>query len=283
MLAFMLRRLHPLLEDAGTTLVVATSDGPGDDDVASIALSNGVAAVRGSEHDVLARYGLALAEHPADLVVRLTADCPLIDTSIIRRVVDAQRTTGADYASNTLARTFPDGLDVEVMTADALRWANAHAERTDEREHVTPHVQRHPRTFQICQVLDDAMAGDERWTVDRPEDLEVIRAAVKLAEDPMGITWTEILDRLGRRRPPAPATTIPTSMPHERGGLYLRRWTIADPSGPIGSATVAVDEGGVSTLQIDGPRPDMIEAAVRERLQADLQVTELKRTKGATT
>jgi spore coat polysaccharide biosynthesis protein SpsF len=124
LLAFMLRRLRPIAVDR---LVVATSDDRRDDAVAAVAERAGVAVVRGPEDDVLARFAIALDAHPADTVVRLTADCPLVDPDVVDEALALHRRSGAAYTSNTLIRTFPDGLDVEVVSADALTDAASHA------------------------------------------------------------------------------------------------------------------------------------------------------------
>lgn len=284
MLGFMLDRIVPLADDPGTTLVVATSDERTDDAVATVAGSKGIAVVRGSERDVLGRFQKALVEHPADIVVRLTGDCPLMDPAVVRGVLDVHRASGADYTSNTLARTFPDGLDVEVMASDALIWAGEHATVADEREHVTPHLQRHPRRFQLAQHVDAGLAGDERWTVDTPQDLDMIRAAVNATETPLAIGWKDLLQQLGRCRPTAQDLARPvTAPPHRRGDPYHRRWTVDDADGRVGSGHVIVDEGGRSSLAIEGHRPQVVERVVRELLRGDLQVTELTTTIGTTT
>jgi spore coat polysaccharide biosynthesis protein SpsF len=276
MLGFMLDRIRSLEADPGTRLVVATSDLTADDPVAEIARGRDLAAVRGSEGDVLARFALALEEHPADLVVRLTADCPLMDPGVVRASVSHHLDQGADYTSNTLARTFPDGLDVEVMTADALRWAASAAQAGDEREHVTPYLQRHPNRIQIAQVVDPAHAGYERWTVDRPEDLDIVRDAIASVADPITANWLDLLYGLGRRAHVEGACATPTATQgHTRGEPYHRAWTVADRSGSCGSALVVVSDGGTASITIEGARPDLVQSAVQERLRADLQVTEL--------
>jgi spore coat polysaccharide biosynthesis protein SpsF len=195
MLAFMLERL------AGThvdRLVVATSTDRRDDAVAEVAAAAGVAVVRGSESDVLARFAMALDTHPADVVVRLTADCPLIDPALVDEVVAARAAAGADYASNTIVRTYPDGLDVEVLTAGALSTAAAEATDPAEREHVTPFVYRRPERFRLVSVVGPEALGHERWTVDTADDLERVRAIVAQLDDPIGAGWRDILSVAGR-------------------------------------------------------------------------------------
>lgn len=174
-------------------LVVATSDLPGDDPVAAFAESVGVSVVRGSEADVLGRFLVALDRFPADDVVRLTADCPLIDPVVVDAAIGLHRRTGADYTSNTLERTFPDGLDVEVVRADALRVAGAEAEIADEREHVTPFVYHRPGRFTLAALETGEHLGHERWTLDTADDLERLRAIVVGLDDPVHAGWHDVL------------------------------------------------------------------------------------------
>lgn len=281
MLAFMLDRLAPISAAPSTSLVVATSDLPADDVVAELAATKGVRSVRGSEADVLRRFALAAEELPAEDVVRLTADCPLIDPAVVLQIVERHRETGADYTSNTLARTFPDGLDVEVMTSAALRWADENAACRAEREHVTPFLQRHPERIQIAQVIDPAQAGYERWTIDRPDDLALVQDAVRSVRDPRSAGWHELLDAVGRRAQVPPTALWPVeSVPHVRGAPYHRAWRATCGAGPCGSASAWVRQGGTATLEVEGADPSSVERAVHERLAADLQVTEVVTTTG---
>jgi spore coat polysaccharide biosynthesis protein SpsF len=190
MLAFLLDRLRGAPLDV---IVVATSDHDRDDPVAEAAMTAGAAVVRGPEADVLARFGLALARHPADDVVRITADCPLTDPAIVRSVLERHREVGADYTSNVHPRTFPKGLDVEVVRGDALRIAVAEASDPAEREHVTPFLYRRPERFKLANVVSGELLGDAWWTVDRPEDLDLLRRVVPQLSS--GFGWREVLAR----------------------------------------------------------------------------------------
>ncbi len=205
MLELMLRRLEKLTIGE---LVVATTRYERDDPVADIAERLGVAVVRGPERDVLARFALALDAHPAETVVRLTADCPLMDPALVEAVVTRHHDTGAAYTSNVLPRTFPKGLDVEVLHADALRAAAEEAGDPIEREHVTPFVYRRPERFSLANVRSGRRLGRERWTVDEPCDLEVVRAAIDGARD-ICAPWTALLRVLGAGAPlPAPGELV---------------------------------------------------------------------------
>jgi spore coat polysaccharide biosynthesis protein SpsF (cytidylyltransferase family) len=188
LLGFLLDRLAGLPWER----VVATSDLGRDDPVAAAAAEVDVPVVRGPEQDVLARFALALDTHAPDVVVRLTADCPLTDPELVRRAIELQNATGADYVSNTVVRTFPDGLDVEVVRASALAQAAAEATDPFDREHVTPFVYRHPDRFSHEVLRNDVDLSAERWTVDTAEDLEFVRSVV----DQLGATafgWRDVL------------------------------------------------------------------------------------------
>jgi spore coat polysaccharide biosynthesis protein SpsF len=158
-------------------ILVATSLDPSDDGLAAMLALHDIRVHRGPLDDVLGRFQGALLAHPAEVVVRLTADCPLADPEVIDATVDLLTARGLDYAANTPAhRTYPKGLDVEVMRADALLRGAREATDPYEREHVTPYLYRHPEMFAqdfISQARDE---GEVRWTVDRPDDLEFVRA-----------------------------------------------------------------------------------------------------------
>ena len=159
-------------------LVVATSDAAGDDPLAKAVSREGVALFRGSLDDVQARFLGALDTFgPADHVVRLTGDCPLADPGVIDATIDHVLAAGADYGSNTPPhRTFPKGLDVEVMTAAALRAAAARATTPEEHEHVTWILHRRPDLFRQTFFSQGPDEGDVRWTVDFPHDYAFVAA-----------------------------------------------------------------------------------------------------------
>jgi spore coat polysaccharide biosynthesis protein SpsF len=157
-------------------IVVATSTDASDDGLAALLAQHGVATHRGDLDDVLARFEGALQAHPAEVVVRLTADCPLADPEVIDATIDLLVERGLDYAANTPAhRTYPKGLDVEVMRAEGLLRAAREARAPYEREHVTPFLYRHPETFAQDFISQAADEGEVRWTVDRPDDLAFVR------------------------------------------------------------------------------------------------------------
>lgn len=157
-------------------VVLATTAGPGDDAVAEVGVSLGVEVFRGSEDDVLDRYYQAARRATGDPVVRVTADCPLLDPAVAGLVVAEYQRGGADYVSNFHPRRYPDGLDTEVFSFAALERAWRDAQLPSEREHVTPYIWKHPERFRLRAVVDAEDRSDLRWTVDEPRDLDFARA-----------------------------------------------------------------------------------------------------------
>jgi len=156
--------------------------------IAQEARSAGAVAVLGPETDVLARYALAAREVSADVVMRVTSDCPLIDPSICAEVLALRAAQDNDYAANNLIRTFPHGLDCEAFTATALSRAAAEARDAYAREHVTPWLRVAPGLSRANLAAADPRWADERWTLDYPEDLAFMRAV--FAELPAGPACT---------------------------------------------------------------------------------------------
>lgn len=155
-------------------IVVATSEAPDDDAVVRAAEQLCVGWHRGSEIDVLGRFlGAARACH-ATAIVRVTADCPLLDAAVVDQVIDALGTE-IDYASNTHDRRFPRGLDVEALHRDTLERIARLGCSTAAREHVTAFVMEAPALFRIAQVRAEHDDSDLRWTVDTDDDLALVR------------------------------------------------------------------------------------------------------------
>ena len=146
---------------------VATSTAAADDPIAAWCAANNVPVHRGSEQDVLDRYAGAAAASAADVVVRLTADCPLLDPIIIGQTIRLRAMTGVDYASNVDPPSWPDGLDCEVMTAKALSEAAGEAIRPSDREHVTPFIRNNRARFSaetLIAPLPGSQPSAGRWT-----------------------------------------------------------------------------------------------------------------------
>jgi len=159
-------------------LVVATTTRPADDVLERLCAARGWPCFRGSEDDVLDRYYRAARAHRADAVVRITSDCPLIDPGLIDEVVRtfACEPADLDYVSNFVPeRTYPRGLDTEVLHLAALERAWREDDNPAWREHVSEYVLHHPEQFRIRGVTHQPSLAHLRWTVDTPEDLQLLR------------------------------------------------------------------------------------------------------------
>jgi spore coat polysaccharide biosynthesis protein SpsF len=174
-------------------VVVATTVDPSDDAIVDLAAREGWAVERGSDADVLDRYAQAARAHQADIVVRITSDCPLIDPTLIDRTIEAFVDGNADYASNSLEpRTFPRGLDVEVVARAALERAWREDDDVGLREHVTPYIYSHPDRFRLVGVTSPNDLSGHRWCVDVPEDYALVgRIYDALGRDDFG--WRDAL------------------------------------------------------------------------------------------
>jgi len=161
-------------------VVVATSTAIVDDPLAHWCQRHGVQVFRGSEHDVLDRYLQCASKHGADAVVRITADCPLLDPQVSGRVVAAFREAQpCDYASNTQPATFPDGLDTEIISRNALETSGREVKEAFEREHVTTFVRRHADRFRLESVVCEPDLSDHRWTLDELSDFAFLSAVAE--------------------------------------------------------------------------------------------------------
>jgi spore coat polysaccharide biosynthesis protein SpsF len=182
-------------------VVVATTDQPADDAIARECERLSIPCFRGNEADVLDRYYRAAQHFAADSVVRITSDCPLIDPELIDATVRALLDQKAEYATNSLVITYPRGLDVEVFTANALDSAWREAREHYQRTHVTPYLYENPERFKIASLPSDEDLGHHRWTLDTPEDWELIEA---IYTDCGGgrddFSWRQVLELL-RRKP----------------------------------------------------------------------------------
>jgi len=160
-------------------IIVATTTNPEDDPIVKISEKEGIKYFRGSEKNVLERYYQCAKENKVDIIVRITSDCPCIDWNIVDMVVEEHLRNKADYTSNTIERTFPHGLDVEVVSFKALEKAYCEASEDFEKEHVCPYIHTTNREkFKIVSVEapDYLTAPDIRITLDTEEDYALLCA-----------------------------------------------------------------------------------------------------------
>jgi len=159
-----------------TDLIVATSTEPEDDAIAACCEEIGAGCFRGPLDDVLTRFAGALAAAGTPKTfLRLTADCPLADWSLVDRCIEAHESIGADLTYTSEGWTFPKGLDVEVVETAALMEADREARDPYEREHVTPYIYRHRERFSLDSLTRDPPLR-YRWTVDTSEDFKFVSA-----------------------------------------------------------------------------------------------------------
>ncbi|MCH2200471.1 MAG: glycosyltransferase family protein [Fuerstiella sp.] len=183
-------------------IIIATSTEPEDDELAAVCRQHDWPCFRGSHLDVLDRFYQAASAFSADIIVRVSCDCPMIDPDITDRVAGKVINSAGtvDYAANMLPpRTFPRGVDVEAFTFEALSkcWHESHTETC--REHVTPYIYLNPDQFRILRVTNATDESCHRWTVDTPEDLELLRLICGHLGD-SDFRWLDVVE-LCKRNP----------------------------------------------------------------------------------
>ena len=157
-------------------LTVATSSDASDDPIAALCAGIGVDCFRGSLDDVLDRFYRAAQAAGPEAVMRLTGDCPLTDPAVIDALVDLHRAGSFDYSSNAQVRTYPDGLDAEIMQMPCLEAAWRESTLPSEREHVTPFIYHHPERFRLGTLTQTPDLSRLRWVVDDPQDYSFVVA-----------------------------------------------------------------------------------------------------------
>ncbi len=157
-------------------IIIATTANSKDDVIASYAKKNNIPFFRGSEEDVLDRYYRAAKKFNIDHVIRITADCPLIDPKLCDEVIDTYLKEKADYAC--LGPTFAEGLGCEIFSFEVLENVHENALKKSEREHVTLFINTHQDQFRRIVLRNSTDDGSYRYTLDHPEDFEVIKAII---------------------------------------------------------------------------------------------------------
>lgn len=180
-------------------VVCATVEGADGDLVAALAKELGVTVFRGSEKDVLARYHGAAHAVGAEIVLRVTSDCPLLDPDVCAAVLRLRAATAADYAANNMPPSWPHGLDCEAFTIEALDDAAATATAPEDHEHVTPWIRRNRAYHRVNLPGPGGELTAQRWTLDYPEDLAFLRAVYdRLPVGSAGQSWFVAANILSR-------------------------------------------------------------------------------------
>ena len=174
-------------------IVVATSDA--DNDIALVKHVQKLEFIctQGSEDDVLERFYYTAKEHSADVIVRITGDCPFVDANMVDEVIEGFLNSKTDYFSNVMPPTYPDGLDVEVFSFSVLEKSYLECKEPNEREHVTPYA-RESGVFQTGNMASSKDFSDIRLTLDEPEDLILIDKIFNFFSPDIYFTWSEIIN-----------------------------------------------------------------------------------------
>jgi spore coat polysaccharide biosynthesis protein SpsF len=196
MLEWVIRRVKRSIQI--DLVMVATTTDPSDDPIEVLCKKLETPVFRGSMNDVLDRYYQAAMQLQADIIVRITSDCPLIDPGLIDETIEVLIEKKADFACNRLPppmkRTYPIGLDVEVVRFDALERAWQEANKNNEREHVMPYIYEEPGRFKVVKIDHAVDYGSMRWTVDTREDLEFVRQIFAHTKGRDDFSWLDVLD-----------------------------------------------------------------------------------------
>lgn len=290
--------LHRLSGFTDGPLIVSVSDLPMDDEVEEVARQREAATVKGPSDDVLARFVEVIADYPAEHLVRVMADSPLVDYHLVNEIVRQHLESGADYTSNTLLRTFPRGLEVEAIRSDALLDAAEQVSDPNERFGVSTFVTRRPASYNLNAVLAPGDYDDHDW---RSTDAASVNALTDLLNSSGGdVTkaWSEFLPfdkpqipdvpvrlRVARDNVAAalPSFTLTIGHPPEPfpiGDASRRSWGVWVGEELVGAVTVSVQNGWGTFAGrfIDDLDPTLAEdtlRAVDRRLLEDDQVLAL--------
>lgn len=279
-------------------IVMAISDLAADDDLDELARRHGVAVVRGPSDDLLARFVEVIADYPAEHLVRVRIQSPFADAGLVGEVVAAHVESGADYTSNTLLRTYPAGLDVEVIRSDALLDAAEQAASGGERNGVTTYVHRRPAEYRLQAAIAAGDYEDHDWTADTDDDLGRLTDVLAKAGGDLDRPWDAYLGydrpissdapvrlRVARENIAAamPELTESVGFPPDPLPLFdasRRTWGVWHDEQLIGAVTVSMQNGwgtlaGRFRPDLQGALADQAMVALDERLLADDQVIAL--------
>jgi spore coat polysaccharide biosynthesis protein SpsF len=180
-------------------IILTTSDRPHDKILSDIANDNQIIHFQGNELDVLDRFYHTAKKYNADPIIRITGDCPLIDPILIDKMIKFFLENDYDYVSNTIDRTFPDGLDVEIFTFNALKKAFLESKWTSEREHVTPYIIKNPKLFKIFNYTNDVNLSNFRWCLDEDSDYKMLQKIFQEFEPNTIFSTKDILELLQKK------------------------------------------------------------------------------------
>lgn len=167
-------------------IVIATTNLEQDDVIEKYAIDNGIKCFRGSSLDVLDRYYQCAKELKLSTILRVTSDCPLIDPKIIDKIIEKFKEGKYDYVSNFLSHSFPNGTEAEIFSFSVLENTWHNGKKSNEREHVTPYIYDNQEKFCLGQIKNEKDYSNFRWSVDRKDDLELVKAITsKIKKSPI--------------------------------------------------------------------------------------------------
>lgn len=191
LIGILLKRLS--ISEKLSNIIVATSECKSNNQLVKYVSSIGYSVSQGSEDNVLERFYFTAKNNKADIIVRITGDCPLIDSTIVDQTIDLFIQNNVDYASNTNPPTYPDGLDVEVISFSALEDAYQNASKSFDLEHVTPYIRNRKKTKQL-NLKNKEDFSKMRWTVDEQEDLDFVRTIFKHFHPNISFSWKDVIN-----------------------------------------------------------------------------------------
>ena len=197
MLGFLLERLKRC--NSVDHFILATTDLGQDNSLVEFGQNINMTIARGSQNDVLSRYASAAKLTDANILIRITGDCPLIDPNLLDEMIDEFIEMDVDYYSNCAIATYPDGLDIEIFSRNTLLQAQSKCDNVDDREHVTPWMRKSP-SLRTAIKKNSIDYSNMRWTVDEPEDLQVIRTVVDHFGGRSDFSWHDVLE-LAQQQP----------------------------------------------------------------------------------
>ena len=176
-------------------IIIATTTSEKDDNIVDFATKMNLKHFRGEVDNVLDRYYQCAKNFSISTIVRISADDPLIDPTIVDRVIEKFYSNSYDYVSNTNPRTFPQGNEIEVFSFETLEFAWKNAKKISEKEHVTPYIYNNKEKFRMANVENSKNLSSLRWTVDTQNDLDLVRLIISKIQK-MPILMTDIIDVL---------------------------------------------------------------------------------------
>lgn len=177
LLSYNLERLKAL--KTPVKCLVATSNTPSDDPIEDFCQKSQIECFRGDEQNVLCRFYSCLQKHPSKVIVRLTGDCPLLDSALLDEMLALYQKDPVDYFSNVLTRSYPKGYDIEIFSDQALEKAYKQAKSDYDKEHVTPYIYHHPEMFSLKNYTSDENWSHINVSVDTPEDFDRVEFLIK--------------------------------------------------------------------------------------------------------